>query len=299
MTVYLILLIMAIAAVYFGVRLFTMKSTLKKANAELREILENIEENRIVKLSDPNRDVEKLLVTVNALLAQIRQKAIEYKLGEKRLKKEVESISHDLRTPLTSLLGYLKLIDAEGLNPEDKASLETARQKAYTLQRLISQFYDLSRIDAGSYELKPEDVDISRLLREHITAQYALLSEMNLDVSITIPDEPVVIRADINALERIILNLLHNAGKYAKSMFRVSLMEEEHKALVTFENDFAETYTGQYGGDMENTGLGLTIARHLTEKMGAMLNVETETNDISQWFRIKLIFGTSMENSNK
>lgn len=285
--VYPLLIIAVIAAVYFGMRLLFLKSAVKKANAELGEILSNIEENRIVKLSTPNRDIEKLLVTINALLEQIRQKAIEYRLGEKRLKKEVESISHDLRTPLTSILGYLKLIDSGKLDDDDKASLETVKQKAYVLQRLITQFYDLSRISSGSLNLDVEDIDIAKLLREYITGSHATLVDRGLIVSIDIPDRPVIVSADTGAAERIIHNLLHNAEKYAKSTLNINLTDDGKNAYITFENDTDNSGNANNNG-IESTGLGLMISRHLAEEMGGNIRIGDKTEDKPDWFSVTI-----------
>jgi len=296
-----ILLIAAIAvAIYFCARFFSLKRTINTTNSELKKIVENIEENRIIKLAAPDEEAEKLLLTINNTLELIRQKSISYKLREKEFKKEIENISHDLRTPLTSVLGYLKIIDSEKLSEEERESLETAKRKAYSLQRLITQFYDLSRISGGEYKLRLEDVDISRLLRESIMEHYAYLSEKNLHISISILDKPVRAVVDTNATERIFTNLLQNAGKYAKTTLNIHLKTHSEHVLIIFENDtdtieekyidrmFDRFYTSDDARSTGSTGLGLTISKHLAECMGGKMSAEIESTKDNQWLKITL-----------
>lgn len=296
--IYISLIAAIVVAIYFCTRFFSLKKAINAANAALKKIVEDIEENRILKLDAPNKETEKLLITINSTLEIIRQKSIDYKLKEKELKKDIENISHDLRTPLTSVLGYLKIIDSERLNEEERASLETAARKAYSLQRLISQFYDLSRLSGGDYKFLLENIDISRLLRESITEHYAYLSERNLCVSIEIPDKPIRVIGDSNAIGRIFANLLQNAVKYSKTALNIHLKTNEKNVFIIFENDtekieemdierlFDRFYTSYGARSMESTGLGLTISKHLAENMGGKMSAEIETIKYSKWLKI-------------
>lgn len=131
------------SAVFFAVRCALLKRSLRRANGELAEIVRGLEDNRIVKLPQPDKDLEALLGTVNHALAAVREQGVAYARHEAELKAQVESISHDLRTPLTAIVGYLALLDEEGMDADTRASLATVRRKADALQRLIAQFYEL------------------------------------------------------------------------------------------------------------------------------------------------------------
>lgn len=297
--IYLLLIAAIIVAITFGIRFYSLKKSIDAANTELKEITESLEENRIIKLAEPNKELEEMLITINGTLRVIREKVIICERREKELKKEIENISHDLRTPLTSVLGYLQIIDSERLSEEDRESLETVKRKAYSLQRLISQFYDLSRLNGGDYMLQTEDVDIARILRESVMNHYKFLAERGLDILVMIPDKPVIVSADMNAAERIFSNLLHNAAKYARTALKIRLKADKNRLLVIFENDtegieedatklFDRFYTSDSAGSPENTVLGLTISRHLAENMGGKISVELETKEDDQW--LKFIF---------
>ena len=291
---------LAVAA-WFAVRWLLLKRSLRRADAELREIVERLEENRIVRLPSPDADLEALLATVNDALAGVRRQGVAYARREAELKAQVERISHDLRTPLTSIQGYLALVDDGALNAETRASLATVARKADALQRLIAQFYDLSRLEAGDVRLELGRVDAGRLVRESVAEQYRMLEERGLDVRVAVPRHAVEVRASADAVERVLANLLHNAAKYARSRLEVSLEEGEAAVAVTLANDvdagsleepverlFEPHYTADASRTRESTGLGLAIARHLAEGMGATLEARAEDRDGVPWLAFVL-----------
>ena len=190
------------AAVFFAVRCALLKRSLRRANGELAEIVRGLEDNRIVKLPQPDKDLEALLGTVNHALAAVREQGVAYARHEAELKAQVESISHDLRTPLTAIVGYLALLDEEGMDADTRASLATVRRKADALQRLIAQFYELSQARNEDAPLACEPVEAGRLVRESVAGRYRLFEERGLEVRLRVPDRPVRVRGDEGALER-------------------------------------------------------------------------------------------------
>ena len=226
------------SAVFFAVRCALLKRSLWRANGELAEIVRGLEDNRIVKLPQPDKDLEALLGTVNQALAAVREQGVAYARHEAELKAQVESISHDLRTPLTAIVGYLALLDEEGMDADTRASLATVRRKADALQRLIAQFYELSQARNEDAPLACEPVEAGRLVRESVAGRYRLFGERGLEVRLRVPDRPVRVRGDEGALERVVENLVHNAGKYARSTFDVEVGEAlGGRVTVTFAND--------------------------------------------------------------
>ena len=111
-----------LACGYFAFRFFSLRSAVSKAEKELREISGELKENRMVKLPQPERGLEKLFLAINENLEAIRRERLSYQKKERDLKEQVENISHDLRTPLTGLLGYLKMIEREALGADDVLS---------------------------------------------------------------------------------------------------------------------------------------------------------------------------------
>ena len=120
-------------ATWFAVRYLLLRRSLRQVDRELREIVGHLEDNRIVKLPRPDADLEALLGTVNRALEGIRRQAVAYSRREVELKAQIERISHDLRTPLTSICGYLALVDEGALDAETRESLVVVRRKACLL----------------------------------------------------------------------------------------------------------------------------------------------------------------------
>ena len=191
--IYIITVILAIGVCYLSARLLLLKKSMKDAGKQLWEINQNLEENRIVKLSVPDREFERLLTDINDSLYMIRQERIAYAKREKAFKQQIENISHDLRTPLTSMIGYLRIVDTSSLNLEAQEDLRTVLRKAERLQELITQFYDFSRLTASDYSVALESVEVTKTLREALADAYAELSARQLTVVADIPENAVIV----------------------------------------------------------------------------------------------------------
>lgn len=287
-------------AAYFGARYLLLKRSLRQVNRDLSEIVERLEDNRIVKLPVPDAELEALLGTVNRALEGIRRQAVAYARHEAELKTQVECISHDLRTPLTAILGYLALVDEDGMDAETRASLATVRRKADALQRLVAQFYELSQARSEDAPFERGAVEVGRLLRESVAGRYRLFEERGLEVRLSAPDRPVTVQGDANALERVVENLVHNAGKYARTTFDVEVIEGSGSVRVVFSNDvdalppgdaerlFEPFYTADAARSDASSGLGLAIARSLASRMGGTLDARLERAGDASWLRFDL-----------
>lgn len=295
---YLALAVVSLAALWISIRYAGLKKAIHDSDRELREITKELEQNRIVKMTVPCRELEELLITVNAALESIRRQKIAYEDREARLQRQIENISHDLRPPLTAVIGYLDLIDTAELGEDDVQSLEIVKRKAWMLQRLISQFYDLSRIEAGDYRLDLQEADIGRLLREVLLDSFGEMDQRGIQVEARIPEKPVMAWCDTDAMERIFLNLLQNARRYAASTLKVTMEKMERKTVIMFENDvkgmkpeeaarlFDRFYTADPARSRGSTGLGLTVSRYLAESMGGSMEAELTRED--GWERLKI-----------
>ncbi|HBT94920.1 MAG TPA: sensor histidine kinase [Coriobacteriia bacterium] len=275
-------------AIFFAVRYLLLRRALKTVERDLAEITRQLDENRIVRLPHPNRELEALLKTINVALAEVRRSAVDFSHREAKLKAQIEHISHDLRTPLTGILGYLSLIDADGLKAEDRQSLEIVKRKALSLQGLITEFYRLSILDAQTQPHERQEVDLGRLTRESAAQHYRLLEQDGLTVSVEVPDSPIPVFVNREATERIIENLLQNAARYARSFLSIAVATHGDKATLTFTNDVETPISDDQLEQLfepftmldearlqEGSGLGLTVARSLAENMGGSLTAES------------------------
>lgn len=235
--IYVVTAICIIGIIILSAHSLLQKKVIRDTTRQLQEINCDIEENRIVTISAPNKEYEKMLVEINKALKEIRNERVVYAKREKLFKQQIENISHDLRTPLTSMIGYLKIFDASKLSQEEQEDINTVIRKAEKLQELITQFYDYSRLTAQDYQLQLSYVDVSKIVRTMLADAYKELEERQLTVMTNVSEESIHLIADEQALQRVFQNLLQNAMKYAVSFLEISVKEEEQQVEIAFVND--------------------------------------------------------------
>lgn len=283
------LIITTFAAILYMVRFYRLRANLRREAKELEEIGQNPEENRILHISFPDKEAESFLEAVNAYILVTRKEKITYRNRERELRAQIENISHDLRTPLTAIIGYLELLDVSGMDEENLEMVKNISGKARSLQRLIGNFYDLSRLELNDYRLQSERLDVSRFAREIALTFYQQFEERGLAVQLTdISAEAMFICADTGAMERIFSNMFQNALRYAKSYFCLRVFRDGGKICLSFENDtdalraedvehlFERFYMTQKSRTTEGSGLGLTISKLLAEAMGGSAEASLE-----------------------
>lgn len=285
---FIILAVIAILGSYFTFRYFSILYGFREMIKEIQEIQKDLTQNQIIHLPIPNRHLAKVMCSFNGTLEEIRKERQKYQKREKEFQMQIENISHDLRTPLTVILGYLKFLknkDKEFSKKDNELeeTLKIIENKAEIMKTLVTQFYEFSRLNAGDYELSLNNVDISRTLRESLMGNYQLLEQSHLEVDINIPEHPIWVMGEESALERIFLNLLQNAGRYADTYLHISIKEEDQNVSISFINDtnilseadipnlFDRFYMQDNSRNKGGTGLGLTVAKSLLEEMGGTL----------------------------
>jgi len=277
---------------------------------EFRENGENIELNRRLTYLSTDKNFEKLLVEVNGYLEKAQLDKIRYMRRENEIRQEIENISHDLRTPLTSILGYLELMDDEDLSEKEKEEyLSIIERRAKGLHKLVQTFYDVSRLEANGYKMNIEKVDINKELKENILLFYNDFENKCIDVEIELLNEELYVEADKNDLDRIFTNLLQNAIKYSKSIFKVSLEKVEDKVVIIFSNNtegvseeefqclFNRFYMKDTSRNNSSSGLGLTVTKLLIEEMGGEIKAEIKESgerdkaEVKEdWIRFTVIY---------
>lgn len=275
----LIVLLALLCAVLIG-RQITLERGLHRAARLMREQMAD-ETTARLSLPCPSAGAEELLVCLNELLELRQEERAVYHRKEQELRQQIANVSHDLRTPLTSILGYLQLLEGEGLSPGKRVEyLSVIEGRARTLQTFIAAFYDLSRIEGGELPLERDKVDLGRALSDQLAAAYEQIEESGLVMEVDIaPDMPPV-WADGGAVTRIFSNLLTNALRHGEDTLAVKLYREGNAVVSAFSNradgltaeDAAHVFERFYTADKmrtgQSTGLGLAIVKALAERMG-------------------------------
>ena len=276
------------AAAYFAFRYFALEHALRETALELTEIQGDLRRNRILCLPLPDKGLERLMESINGALEQIRRERLAYEKREREFQQQIENISHDLRTPLTVILGYLKWLKSPGENASFRLeeSLDVLERGARSMEHLVSQFYAFSRVNGMDFSLELERLDVCRLLRESLADNYGSLEREGFSLESRLPEHPVTALGNRDACERIFTNMLQNAGRYAHSYLDVRILESCRQVQVVFQNDSAEIkeddipnlfdrfYRNDVARKKGGSGLGLTIAKSLAEAMGGSLTAQ-------------------------
>lgn len=257
---------------------------LRRSADALREgIQERLEEDTNTLLSIPSRDgaMCRLAASLNVQLRQLRQERRRYQNGDRELKDAVTNVSHDLRTPLTAICGYLDLLEGEEKSEAAARYLELIRGRTDHLRDLTEEFFRTSAVLANREAEDLEEVSLNRAVEEALAAWYGALSAKGIVPEVELPEEPVVRRLNREALSRILSNILSNAAKYSPGDLRVTLSKG---GTITFSNAapaltavlaqrlFDRYFTVETG--REAGGLGLSIARQLAERMGGAVTAD-------------------------
>jgi Signal transduction histidine kinase len=240
-----------------------------------------------IKISSEYKDVEDLAIQINDLYEKSQKINLKIRKNEEALRRSIANIAHDLRTPLTSVMGYLQLLNSDDLTNEDKKQyLSIIERRTKTLQSLINSFYELSRIESNDYKFNLKSVNINKLLCETIAVFYEEFTNKNIEPIINIDENIPSIIADENAVMRIFSNLINNMLKHGQDNIAISLKKEKDKIITEFTNGapmlkkenlehlFERTYTADATRNDKNTGLGLSIAKAFVEQLGHTIEAE-------------------------
>lgn len=239
--------------------------------------------NTLIGISSNDKFLKRLAKNINVQLRGLRVQRHRYLQGDQELKDAITNISHDLRTPLTAIYGYLDLLSGEEKSPDAQRYIRIIRNRADMLTQLTDELFDYSVMIAEGEGMRREPVNVNRILEEGIAAFYTQLCEKGIVPSILMPEEKVMRCLDPDALVRVFANLLNNAVKYSKGDLEITLSE---KGEITFTNtapDLDEVQVGRLFDRFytveaadHSTGLGLSIARTLVEHMGGKIDAGYE-----------------------
>ena len=213
--------------------------------------------------------------------------------NEEYLKESVANISHDLRTPLTVILGHLQLLQKENLESSQAQRVKVIFSKAEKMKELVETFYDLSILEEQQTVPEKEKFNISNMLINLITENAVALEKENILPEINLPDYSIYVYSDKNMVERILQNLLTNAIKYSVGTIKITLMEKENNNIIfTIENPMSDSseidcnrlfdrfYTGDKSRHNGSTGLGLAVVKTLVAILGGNIVAKVHANSL-------------------
>ncbi len=270
----LLLIILALLA-----KVYSLCRSAQEIAEAFRERL-SADTNTLIDISSRDPFLLKLASEINVQLRLLRAERHRFQQGDHELKEAVTNLSHDLRTPLTAISGYLDLLDREEKSDTVTRYLSHIRNRTEALKGLTEELFRYSVVTSHQ-TLKREPVNLVRALEESLVSFYGAMQERGIQPEIHLPESPVWRELDAGALSRVFSNIISNALKYSDGDFSVEMKESGE---ITFANTaaglsavevgrmFDRFYTVEAGRN--STGLGLSIAKLLTERMGGRIEAE-------------------------
>lgn len=259
-------------------------ANLKYIHRKLNSILANNTSERLLVLTD-DQELKSFLIDINNLLDYNQKTIANHMKMEMSMKKMLSNISHDLKTPLTVVLGYIETIQLDGSigYEERKELLSKVKSKAIEVIELINKFFDLAKLESGDKELLLTRININEVLRKNILGFYDTLTTKGFEVTINIPDKDIYVLGNEEALHRILNNLISNAIKHGGEgqIIGLELRQDEDFAYIDVwdkgkgineihkDRIFERMYTVEDSRNKsyESSGIGLTITKRLIERL--------------------------------
>lgn len=256
--------------------------SLRRSARELREglsekLLEDT--NTLLDISTSDDEMRHLAADLNAQLRLLRADRQRYLQGDHELKEAVTNISHDLRTPLTAICGYLELLDREETSETVRRYLGLIQNRTEAMKRLTEELFRYSVITSTPQALEMATLDLGSVLEESIAGFYAALTRRGITPEIDLPEETVFCRADRAALARVFSNILNNSLKYSDGDLRITLSKTGEVHFSNTASTLDEVQVGRLfdrfftvEAARNSTGLGLAISKTLVEQMGGEIS---------------------------
>ena len=278
--------IMAVIIIALLLKIVYLKKAAKEIETAFADRLIT-DTNTLIDISSSDKHMRSLANAINVQLRKLRKAHHRFVQGDMELKNAVTNISHDLRTPLTAVFGYLDLLQKQEKSEEVERYLNIIGERCENLKSLTEELFKYSVIVTTDEEFETEELIVNHILEESVAGYYATLVEHNINPVIDLPDERVVCLANRSALNRIFSNLLNNAVKYSNGDLCISL---DKNGEIVFSNTalgldevqvgklFDRFYTVETA--RKSTGLGLAISRTLAEQMGGNISASYTDNQL-------------------
>ena len=257
------------------------KAKLREISCKLKQILDSNSDEKVMIFTD-NKVLVELAEQINRMLENRQKIKVEYRRSEMASKRMLSNISHDIKTPMTVILGYLEIMRLNGIQSNEM--MQKIENTAHHVMELITQFFTLAKLEAGDMDLTLEKVNVNEACRENILDFYELLSQKEFQVEIDIPEQTFYTNTNKDALQRMMYNLISNAIRYGREGKYLGVFLRADQAHIYIdiadrgpgiEKEFAEfvfdrlfTMEDSRNSSMQGNGFGTTIAKNLALQLG-------------------------------
>lgn len=265
--------------IYMVLKIYIMKQSIKQMELSMHEIIMS-DTNNLITISSSDKQIKSLANSLNKELINLRKQKLQYENGNQELKKIITNISHDMRTPLTVIMGYIEKIEEDKVK---QSYIEIVKRKTKELIQLTEQLFDFSKTMDREIKIEKGTYCINKVLEETLANYYTVFKEQNIHPQITVCKENVYKEFDKNTMTRVLENILSNVSKYSDGDLEVIL---DKQGIMTFSNKatkldattvqkiFDRYFTVENA--QKSTGLGLAIAKQLVEENGGSIDAKYE-----------------------
>lgn len=276
---------LCILAVLLIIKIIFLRRSMDELSESFQECLMT-DTNNVIYVTSRDAHVRKLAADLNRELLLLQRQRHRYIMGDRELKEAVTNISHDLRTPLTAICGYLDLARQEEVSEELREYLDCMEGRVEVLKQLTEELFAYSVLLSYEEE-KGKELSLNRMLEESLLAHHGAFLAKGITPEVIIPEGTIKRNLNASYLNRVLSNIISNALKYSEGDFKIELRTD---GSITFSNQagsltpvmvaklFDRFYTVETG--RKATGLGLSIAKLLTERMGGRIEAHKEGENL-------------------
>jgi signal transduction histidine kinase len=289
----IIIIVLVIILLIFIALYFSLRRNINSIANRFKDI-NSTKTNSKILIASSDKLIRRLALAINSSLAEKLKAEAEYKKMDLELRQAIANISHDLRTPLTSIMGYMQLIEDSTVPEEErKQYIDIVKNRSKALQLLIGGFYDLSRLEAKEYKFELKALNLYNILCDTTASYYNDFLSKGIEPNISLEENISSVISDESAVRRIYSNLIQNMLKYGSKDVSITLTQKPDYISNIFTNEapyleqedvprlFERFFTGDKTRTEKSTGLGLAITKQLVEQMGHEISAELKDGRLS------------------
>ena len=276
-----LLIVSIVINVILGMKILAMRISIKELRIDFAERAE-LRSNTLLGVSSRDKQIRLLATSINDTLTKLRDAFNKYKLGDDEVKTAITNIAHDLRTPLTSILGYLELSERLDKSPEMEKYLDIIKDRAEHMKKLTEELFEYSVITGGEIREEKTKVNVNKALEDCIMSNYPALQSRGIEPVVEITETPIVRTLYPSYVERIMNNLVNNALKYSDGDLEVKLSDSGKLTVANSAQELSNVEVNKLfdrfftveNARNNSTGLGLSIVKVFAERMNLDLSAD-------------------------
>lgn len=280
----ILVIILSVIIIIQAGKIYSLRQAVREVSQSFAEHLA-ADTNTLIDISTRDKYMRQLVASINDQLRLLRKQRQQYLNGDRELKEAVTNISHDLRTPLTAICGYLDLLEREEKSESVTRYLSFIENRTEALKHLTEELFRYSVIISTDETMKTEPINLNGALEESVAAFYGALTERGITPTIDIPEKAIVRELNRAALSRVFSNILNNVLKYSDGDLEIVMKESGEMIFSNTASKLDEVQVGKLfdrfftvEAARNSTGLGLAISKTLVEQMNGTIMAKYQNN---------------------